>query len=158
MNVLPERGFPTEGTLIREIAIAARPEVVWSLLTEPELTRTWWGIAVSFDLRVGGVFRVEVTPRSIAAGAFVAIEPPRRLVYTWGWEVGGGVGSVLAPGSTTVEIALEPDGAGTILRLEHRGLGSAEVVAGHGDGWTHYLGRLATRAAGDDPGPDPWAA
>jgi uncharacterized protein YndB with AHSA1/START domain len=141
----------------REIAIAASPETVWQFLVDPEKSRTWWGQA-SFDLRPGGALRMEITPRSVASGEFVEVDPPRRLVYTWGWESGGGgAGSLVPPGSSTVEIELVPTGQGTTLRLVHRGLPTPEAVTGHGEGWDHYLGRLAVAAPGGDPGPDPWA-
>jgi hypothetical protein len=55
-----------------------------------------------------------------------------------------------------VEVTLEPDGEGTLLRLLHRGL-SGEALLEHRKGWDHYLARLALAAAGGDPGPDPHA-
>jgi len=81
---------------------------------------------------------------------FVEIDPPSRLVYTWGWE-----GSdVVPPGSSTVEVTLEPDGDYTIVRLVHRGLPGADKVDLHTKGWEHYLSRLSIAASGGDPGPD----
>jgi uncharacterized protein YndB with AHSA1/START domain len=143
--------------LHREIAIAARPEIVWELLVDPEKAGTWWG-RPAFEPRPGGPMRMSVTPRSVAAGEFVEVDPPRRLVFTWGWESGGGDPGLVPPGSSTVEIDLVPDGSGTLLRLVHRNLPTEESAGAHGVGWTHYLGRLAIAAAGGDPGPDPWAA
>ena len=53
-----------------------------------------------------------------------------------------------------IEIGLaEIDGV-TTLRLTHRGL-SPPAAEAHAIGWGHYLGRLAARAEGGDPGPDP---
>ena len=95
----------------REITIAATPETVWELLTDPEEATRWMGQAASFDLRPGGTYRVDVIPGDTVRGEFVEIDRPRRLVYTWGWERGSR-GSV-PPGSTTVEFELVPDGAGT---------------------------------------------
>ena len=46
----------------------------------------------------------------------------------------------------------QPDG--TLLRMTHTGLPTAEQCANHADGWAHYLGRLAVVGAGRDPGPD----
>jgi uncharacterized protein YndB with AHSA1/START domain len=144
----------TESTVVeRELAIAATPETVWALLTDPAESVRWMGVVAEFDLRPGGAFRVEVLPGNIAAGEFVEIDPPHRLVYTWGWEQGR---SSLAPGSTTVEFELAADGDGTLLRFRHRDLPSAESRASHAEGWDHYLARLAMTAAGRDPGPDPW--
>jgi uncharacterized protein YndB with AHSA1/START domain len=72
-------------------------------------------------------------------------------VFTWGWEDPGSV----PPGSSTVEVTLEPDGGNTIVRLRHFGLpGGAEDP--HAQGWEHYLGRLVVAAGGGDAGPDPW--
>lgn len=138
----------------RDLRIAARPETVWRLLTDEREAARWMGMSAAFDLRPGGVYRVEVLPGKVAVGEFVEIDPPRRLVYTWGWEPGSR--SVVAPGSTTVEFELIPDGEGTLLRFRHRALPSAEAAASHGQGWDHYLARLAIAAAGDDPGSDPW--
>ena len=45
---------------------------------------------------------------------------------------------------------------GTRVDLFHTGLPTSRAT-GHADGWAHFLPRLATSAAGDDPGPDTWA-
>ena len=70
----------------------------------------------------------------------------RGLIEDW---------AVWAPGSSLVEIDLIEQPDGTLLRLTHSGLPSAEQCAGHAEGWAHYLARLAQVAAGRDPGPDP---
>jgi uncharacterized protein YndB with AHSA1/START domain len=138
----------------REIAIAARPETVWQFLVDPEKATRWMGQTASFDPRPGGVYRVDVIPGDTAVGEFVELDPPRRLVYTWGWE--SGRASSVPPGSTTVEIELVPNADGTTLRFRHRGLPSAEAAQQHAHGWDHYLERLVVAASGGDPGADPW--
>jgi uncharacterized protein YndB with AHSA1/START domain len=140
----------------RVVEIAASPESVWSYLVDPVRALRWWGRTISFDLRPGGALRVEVTIGSVASGAFVEINPPRRLVYTFGWELGGAGPELVPPGSSTVEIDLLPAGDGTRLRLVHRGLPVAHVADAHAEGWDHYLPRLAIAAADGEPGPDPW--
>jgi uncharacterized protein YndB with AHSA1/START domain len=141
----------------REVEIAASPETVWRLLTDPEGARRWWGIDARFDPHPGGQFRMHVISGSVASGEFVELDPPRRLVFTWGWVEGGGSeAGLVPPGSSTVEIDLEPTATGTTLRLVHRGLPTEESAENHGMGWEHYLGRLSVAAAGGDPGPDPW--
>jgi uncharacterized protein YndB with AHSA1/START domain len=137
----------------RELAIAARPETVWEFLVDPEKAVRWMGTSARFDLRPGGEYRVEVIPGNIAAGTFVEIDPPHRLVYTWGWEEGA---STVAAGSTTIEFELVADGEGTLLRFSHRDLPSADAATSHAQGWDHYLARLQVAAAGGDPGADPW--
>ncbi|HVH52433.1 MAG TPA: SRPBCC family protein [Gaiellaceae bacterium] len=139
----------------REIAIAASPETVWELLVDPDEAIRWMGQKATFDVRPGGEYRVEVIPGNVARGEFVEIDPPHRLVYTWGWE-SSNRGSSVAPGSTTIEFELTPDGDGTVLHFSHRDLPSAEAATSHGHGWDHYLERLVAVAAGGDPGVDPW--
>jgi len=139
-------------SVTREVVIDASPETVWEFLSDPEKIRRWKGIDVSFEPRAGSGYRIEVVPGHTVAGEVVELDPPRRLVYTWGWEGDENV----PPGSTTVEYELVPEGAGTRLRLTHSDLPSEESVASHTHGWEHYLERLATVASGGDPGPDPW--
>jgi uncharacterized protein YndB with AHSA1/START domain len=139
-----------------EIEIDASPETVWGFLANPEKARLWWGALVELELTPGGRIRVEVVPGRVVSGAFVEIDPPRRLVYTFGWEQPPMGAGPVGPGSTTVEIDLIPVGAATRLRLLHRDLPGPESAAAHEQGWDHYLGRLAVVAGGGDPGPDPW--
>jgi uncharacterized protein YndB with AHSA1/START domain len=151
MNVM------TESTSVeREIAIAARPETVWELLVDARQAIRWMGQAATFDLRRGGRYRIEVIPGHVASGEFVEIDPPRRLVYTWGWEADSD--SAVPPGSTTVVFELLPRDDGTLLRFSHRDLPSAKAAASHAHGWDHYFERLAVVATGGNPGVDPWIA
>lgn len=139
----------------RELAIDASPETVWEFLVDPEKATRWMGQAASFEARPGGAYRVEVIPGNTAVGEFMELDPPRRLVYTWGWEPGGFDKSV-PPGSSTIEIELVPSGQGTTLRFTHRDLPHEEAVQSHAHGWDHYFERLVIAARGDDPGVDPW--
>jgi uncharacterized protein YndB with AHSA1/START domain len=93
-----------------------------------------------------------VIPSHVAVGEIVECDPPRRLVYTWGWEGDENV----PPGSTTVEYELVPEGDGTRLLFAHRDLPTPESATSHTTGWDHYLPRLAAAASGNDPGRDPW--
>jgi uncharacterized protein YndB with AHSA1/START domain len=80
-------------------------------------------------------------------GRFVELVPPRRLVFTYGWE-GDLMG--LPPESSTVEIDLEERESETILRLSHRGI-PADAVEDHRRGWIYFLGRLRDSFAGSRP-------
>ena len=151
-------GSVTEETaVVRELTIAARPETVWEFLVDPDKATRWMGIEATLEPTPGGVYRVTVLPGSVASGSFLEVDPPRRLVFTWGWEPGmDGPGSSVTPGSTTIEIELEPAGDGTHLRFVHRDLPGADATASHAHGWDHYLDRLVAAATGADPGRDPW--
>jgi uncharacterized protein YndB with AHSA1/START domain len=146
----------TETTVEREIEIAASPETVWQFLVDPEKATRWMGQTAAFDPRPGGLYRVAVIPGHTASGEFVELDPPHRLVLTWGWEPGEEGPNPVAPGSTTIEIELARNGTGTTLRFTHRDLPNAEATRSHAHGWDHYLERLVIVARGVDPGPDPW--
>jgi uncharacterized protein YndB with AHSA1/START domain len=135
-----------------ELEVAAPPEKVFPYLIESELLVVWMGDHAVLEPRPGGQFTVDINGVPVR-GRFVVVDPPRRLVLTWG-HAGS---SALPPGSTTVEITLTPTATGTRLSLEHRDL-PTEEAAQHAIGWPHFLGRLARAAAGHDPGPDPFAS
>jgi uncharacterized protein YndB with AHSA1/START domain len=97
------------------------------------------------DRRRLGLVGVEV------AGQFLEIDPPRRLVFTWGWTHG----HAIAPGSTRVVVTLQAENGGTRVILRHHDLPDTEQVDHHRKGWDLYLSRLAILAPGGDPGPDP---
>ena len=103
------------------------------------------GVGASLDPRPGGAFRINVDHEHFAAGRYVEVEAPRRLLMTWGWEDSDSV----APGSTSVEIILVPDGAGTLLKLRHSHLPTRDDWNSHRDGWQRYLGNLRSRVAAD---------
>jgi uncharacterized protein YndB with AHSA1/START domain len=138
--------------LVLERHVKAPPEVVFAFFADPARWLQWQGVRAQVEPRPGGVLRMDVTGDGYASGRFVEVTPPRRLVFTWGWEVDG---SPVPPGSSTVEVDLLPDGDGTLVRLTHRDL-PADAFSSHRAGWAHYLERLSVRAPGGDPGPDPW--
>lgn len=144
------------GIVEQTLRIAARPEIVFNLLTDARQVLRWQGIEAEVEARPGGLLRIRMNARGdTIRGRFLEVTPYTRVVYTWGWEVG----ELPVPAeSSTVEITLTPDGAGTLLHLLHRGLPELdEVTEAHAGGWARYLGRLATVAEGRDPGPDDWA-
>ena len=132
------------------IHIEARPETVFRLLTDPKEYVRWKGKLAEFEPQPGGKFRVDfMNDKDVVAGNYVEVVPERRLVFTWGWE-----GSqIVPPGSSTVEIDLEPDGQGTRLRLVHRGLPEPAIPT-HTEGWDFFLPRLTNVAEGREAGSD----
>lgn len=131
-------------TIEREIRIAARPGTVFAYFTDPLRMVRWMGHKVDLDPRPGGVLRIDYNGADVARGVFVEVDPPRRIVFTWGWDMPG---DPVPPGASTVEVTLTPDGDGTIVRLLHHGLPSA-AVDGHREGWDHFLPTL--RGAAED--------
>jgi uncharacterized protein YndB with AHSA1/START domain len=140
----------TEAVELR-IRLSAVPEEVFPFLTESERYARWQGVRAELDPRPGGGYRVWMDPDTVAVGEYVEVEPHRRVVFTWGWEGD----SAVPPGSTRVEIDLEPDGEGTILTLRHSGFPSLDTARTHEEGWAFFGGRLATVVSGAYPGPMP---
>ncbi len=128
-----------------ELDIAASPAVVWSFWTDPERLVRWMGDVATLDPRPGGLFRLEYRSGDVARGEYLELQEPRRLVLTWGWEADG---DPTPPGSSRIEVELEPldGGSATRLRLRHTGLPKASR-SGHDEGWRHFLGRLDDAAA-----------
>jgi uncharacterized protein YndB with AHSA1/START domain len=143
---VPETDLAVE----RDVFVAAAPEIVFDYFTKPELLTRWQADEVDVDVRPGGSMRLHVSSEHIARGDYIAIEPPRRVVFTWGWEGNTGV----PPGSSTVEVTFEPEGDGTRVRLRHTGLPDESARTSHAEGWAYYLGRVAVAGTGADPGPD----
>jgi uncharacterized protein YndB with AHSA1/START domain len=127
---------------------------VWEFLVDPEKATRWMGSTATLEARPGGEYRVDVIAGHVASGEFVEVERPRRLVYTFGWEPEASAPNPVPPGSSTIEIELEPSGEGTTLRFRHSGLPGAEAAQAHAHGWDHYLARLEIAARGDEPGED----
>jgi uncharacterized protein YndB with AHSA1/START domain len=133
-----------------EKRIEASPRAVFRYLTESSLWSRWQGEAADLDPVPGGRFVVRMAEGQVVEGTFVAVEPDSRVVITWGWH-----GHPRMPaGATTVEFELIADGAGTVVRLTHRGV-PAEDIPLHRAGWEMFLPRLAVAASGGDPGPNP---
>jgi hypothetical protein len=59
----------------------------------------------------------------------------------------GRAGSELPPVATTLEIRLERDAGGTTVTIIHSSLPESEI-AGHREGWLHFLPRLAVMRKG----------
>jgi uncharacterized protein YndB with AHSA1/START domain len=136
---------------VSSVHIAARPEQVFPYFTQAEAIVRWMGEYAVLDPRPDGEFTLDINGVPVR-GRYLEIEPPRRLVISWGHA-----GSKrLPPGASTVEVTLTPDGDGTIVRVEHRDLPELEAEQ-HALGWQHFLARLVRAAGGGDPGPDPWA-
>jgi uncharacterized protein YndB with AHSA1/START domain len=150
-----------EGTVEVSQRVVGTPDVVFPYFTDPEKYCLWQGLEAELDPRPGGIFRLRFFDGGAVEGEYLVVDPPRRLVFSWGWN-----GDVLPPGmadappgSTTVEITFVPDGDGTIIQLRHSGLPSDAASGFHVYGWrTVYLPRLEIVCAGGDPGSEPGPA
>ena len=145
----------TPGAVVKvERTIPASPATVFRALTTPELFARWMGPAGSstrvdqMDAVEGGSieFRVSMPDGTEASlrGVYRHLDPPRRVVHTWGDAVDG-AGHV-----STVTYELSPEGEGTRLVLTHVGVPPEDLERVDG-GWGHVLDNLAVLAADLDP-------
>ena len=142
-----------DDVISRTVTIAAPPEEVFEFFVDPDKMILWKAQAAWLEPRPGGLFRVDVNGRSLARGQYVEIDPPRRVVFTWGWE---GKDHPMPAGSTTVEVTLRRVGDMTEVTLVHRGVPRAERNR-NAEGWDHYLPRLRRAVEVGEAGPDQWA-
>ncbi|MDQ3987544.1 MAG: SRPBCC domain-containing protein [Actinomycetota bacterium] len=134
--------------------IKAPRERVFAAWTDPEEIPRWFGApgndfpAVEVDLRVGGGYRfVMQAPGGFElalAGTYLEVEPPNRLVYSFGWDR-----DLPFPGGeqmreTRVTVEFLDRGAETEIVLTHEGFPNDDSAAFHDAGWTVSLDRLST--------------
>jgi uncharacterized protein YndB with AHSA1/START domain len=139
---MPLTATESADALEYELTIRAAPETVWRFWTEPERLVTWMGKVATLEPQAGGTFRLDYGQGDVASGQVLEADPPRRLVFTWGWE---NPDDPVQPGGSIVELTLDPDADGqqTRLRLRHTGLDAASRQ-GHDEGWRYFLDRLET--------------
>jgi uncharacterized protein YndB with AHSA1/START domain len=135
--------------IVREIQIDASPETVFAFFTEPDKLTRWLAVEATVDPRPGGINHLTQAGgagnpggRYFMRGEFVEVEPPTRVVFTWGFE---NPDIEVDPGGSTVEVTFTAAAGGTLVRLVHRGLPDVERDP-HGAGWTSMLERLAAAA------------
>jgi uncharacterized protein YndB with AHSA1/START domain len=140
--------------------LAAAPARVFAAFADPALVCRWLSpspevalTVVEHDFRVGGGYRFRYSvpggPAMHVNGAFRAIEPPVRLVFSWNIEPPdehAGLASLV-----TVEIA--PDGGGAELVIRHEQLTQPGAAARHAEGWRGALDRLGALLASPEAGP-----
>ena len=139
----------TDDAYTTSVRIDAAPADVFPYLTSADLIVRWMGDWADLDPTPGGKLILDINGVPIR-GEYLVVEPPHRLVFSWG--VAGS--DTLAPGSTTVEIVLRPDGGAPSSSSP---TASRPRLDKHGDGWSRFLDRLTVAGSGRDPGPDPWA-
>lgn len=120
--------------------IEAPRQIVWAYLVDPKRMSQWVLGVVEADASPGRGYRIRMREGPVAGGEFLQVEPPSRVVMSFGWEGNPG----LPPGSTRLEITLTPDGQNaTLLQLRHFGLPNEQARQEHTAGWTVRTASLA---------------
>ena len=107
----------------RDVVIAAPPEVVWEVVTEPEHVSRWFSEA-AFEATPGAVGTISTYEIQIEA-----VEPPRRFSFTWD--------------QLLVEFTLTAEDGGTRLTVVESGFEGRDAKrVDHEGGWAKFLGQL----------------
>ena len=135
--------------------LAAPRELVWKAWTEPGQVKAWMQLiegmtieSVKTDLRVGGKFRIQTKRPDgeffTAAGTYLEVTPPERLVYTWDWEKDGAGAEFgeLEGKETQLTVELRASGKKTQLVLTHEKFDSVERRDRHVVGWNTWVGEF----------------
>jgi uncharacterized protein YndB with AHSA1/START domain len=128
-------------TLRIERVFDAAPEVVFDAWTSVEALRAWWPAGPGWDtpvaevdVRVGG--RVRLVMRDLdgaefgGQGAYLTIDRPRRVAFTWRWD-----DPSLGAEEQVVDVSFADNGDGTTtVVLTNTGLTEADERS-HREGW-----------------------
>jgi uncharacterized protein YndB with AHSA1/START domain len=134
-------------TLVIERKFQTSPERLYEAWTNPEILKKWWGPegvtipTLDLDVREGGdwitTFHSEQMGERIVSGKYVTLDPPNRLVFTWGWIDNGTRGH-----ETMVEIVLLQAGDSTIMTLTQNTFEEMGHRDNHRFGWDSSFNKL----------------
>ena len=129
--------------------IRAPQQRVFDAWTKTEELKAWHApgpLTVSFaeiDLRPGGAYRIHMREpdgkEHRVSGVYREVDPPRKVVYTWGWDGDHPVKDSLV----TLEFIARGNSTEVVLR--HDGIMDDKERANHEHGWTAILDKFEAR-------------
>ena len=137
------------GSLVVEREMPHPPEKIWRALTQGPLIEEWL-MKNDFQPVVGHKFNFRAEPmphwNGVTDCEVLAVEPPRRLAYTWsssGAEAATGI-------KTVVTWTLTPTSGGTLVRMEQSGFRPDQQAnyQGAAYGWQRFVAGLERVTAG----------
>jgi uncharacterized protein YndB with AHSA1/START domain len=144
---MAESQQPTGSRLHLEKVLRASRERVFAAFVDAEQLRRWWGPAgltvptLEFGAVEGTDYRIDVHPPDgdvfHIRGTFRAVEPPRRLVFTFSYEEPDPDDQ-----ETLVTLTFDSMDAGTRVNLDQGPFATAARLELHREGWTDTLHRL----------------
>jgi uncharacterized protein YndB with AHSA1/START domain len=101
----------------REIVIEAPPRLVWRIVTEAQHLAGWFSDEAEIDLRSGGRMLLTWRDHGTYEGRVETVDPPRLFAFRWQTREC----EFSETNSTLVVMTLEPEEAGTRLRVVESG-------------------------------------
>jgi uncharacterized protein YndB with AHSA1/START domain len=144
----------SHSTIEREIHIAASPEIVFDVVSNPEHLANWFPDEAELDPTPGGagVFTFHTAGgEHVAPVTVVDAQPYSLFSFRWSQDEGE---PATETNSLLVRFELAPADGGTLLKMtesnfDGRGLDDARVLADyedHSQGWGEIMPRLAPYA------------
>ncbi|HUO12934.1 MAG TPA: SRPBCC domain-containing protein [Caulobacteraceae bacterium] len=137
------------GVLVMTRYFDASPERVFQAWTDPELSARWLfttpqseAHSAELDVRVGGRWTIVDRRGGVdyrALGEYLNVDPPRRLVFTFGMPQ-------FSPGFTTVKVEIAAAEAGSVMTLAQEDLPAASIPPLE-EGWRAMFETLVLVAA-----------
>ena len=134
-----------EPSLTLKRRLKASPEAVYAAWTDPEKIVRWFGPDsgpvehAEFDVRVGGQysigFRTEDGEQHYVSGVYREVVPNERLSFSWAWRS-------TPERVSLVTVLIKPDGAGSLLTLNHEKFFDEKARDDHREGWSGCLDKL----------------
>lgn len=131
--------------------IDARVDTVWGIVSTPEGFGAWMGGQVSFSPEPGSAFEANFPQfQTVIRGEVLEFDPDaHRMALSWG-AAEGPQAATFPVGSSRLELSFTPDENGTLARVLHTSLPSAQEAEGHEAGWRFHLSRLSLQANRQD--------
>lgn len=144
---MPQSEQPYGTKLHLERVLVVPRDRVFAAFVDADQLQRWWGPAgftvshVEFDPMEGGDFRIAMQPPEgnvfHIRGTFRAVEPPRRLVFTFIYEEPDPDDQ-----ETLVTLTFDSKDPGTRVTLEQGPFKTGPRLELHREGWTDTLERL----------------
>ncbi len=149
---MPQHADAVPEVQIRRLIRAPRQRV-YDAWTKAEEVKAWHApgpLTVSLaemDVRPGGAYRIHMLApdgkEHRAFGVFREVDPPRRVVYTWGWDGDHPVKD------SVVTIEFHERGDATEVVLTHAGILDEKERTDHASGWTAILDKFEAYATAE---------
>ncbi|MFF4172245.1 SRPBCC family protein [Streptomyces sp. NPDC001744] len=155
-------------TFVYTTYIRTTPDELWKALTEPDLTRRYWGVAFEAEWTPGAPMVWDEGGRRTADPGQVVLEaePGRRLSYTWhaftpAWAEAVGLGPdayerLARERRSRVAFAIEPSGDTVRLTVTHGDLEPGGTVGRLvAEGWPALVSSLKSLLETGEELPEP---
>ena len=122
------------------------PAKVWQAWTDPAIAQLWFGsdpagkvLAANFDVQINGAYSVTFANSDgtefTCQGVYKEIDPPHKLVFTWGWADQPEVAELIT-------LHFTPNEGGTLMLFEQSNIDPSTTLHNYEEGWRRTFQKL----------------